>query len=458
MNATTVSAAPTRPRQIGEYVLGDLLGTGGTGEVYCAEGRAGRVAIKILRSDLEFTERERRHFVDEAERMRRVRHPNLIEVVASGELGDGRPYIVMPRLVGQTLAKRLEQGPLTMPAALSYFDQLCEGVAAMHRAGLMHRDIKPDNLFLDESSERLILLDFGIARDADAPTTTTTQAGRIHGTPAYMAPERFFGTSASIATDVYELAVVFFMMVTARLPWRSDSLASSRLHPVGLLDSGVRASRSLDAMLLRALSTRPENRPATADELADMVRRAAVMPMDAAPPERSTEGVHRISAEWKNDTLISSSIPRPASQATVVTKAPSASGRWIRWASVAAGASVGIGLVTLASVRVGMSTWSTGEPPKSPPPVTAPPVPNTTKAVIDPRVAEPVAPATSIELPSDKQVARPPTSARVRPSAGPSSSGTIAPPPSALVTAEPVKVVTPPPKPVPTFDPFEDRH
>src|SRR5439155_1330398 len=132
----------------------------------------------------------------------------------TGQLPDERPYLAMERLEGETLASLITKGALPLGRALPLFSELCSAVAALHDQGLVHRDLKPENVFV-VGDRHAVLLDFGIAKELGAPASTTTQQGAVRGTPAYMAPERFFGQAASIATDLYELAVIFYAVIAA---------------------------------------------------------------------------------------------------------------------------------------------------------------------------------------------------------------------------------------------------
>jgi serine/threonine-protein kinase len=174
-------------------------------------------------------------------------------------------------LRGETVAARVERGRLPVELALTYFASLAEGVAALHDSGLVHRDIKPENVFLTEGLA--VLLDFGIAREIDQSATTTTRTGGLRGTPAYMAPERFFGTHANIATDVYELAVVFYTMLVGELPWEAE-VAEARLNPRAPREKGVDLPLTLATTLMKALSTRPDARPRSAHAFSTAVREA----------------------------------------------------------------------------------------------------------------------------------------------------------------------------------------
>jgi serine/threonine-protein kinase len=263
------------------YRVDSVLGEGGSGTVYGATREttsddiaAGtRVAIKALRADLALTDGEVKRFLDEAALMHRLSHPNIVGVLASGQLPDGRPYLVMPRLDGETLAQRLRTKPLTVGDALALFDQLAEAVSTLHVAGIIHRDLKPENVFVVDDA-RAVLLDFGIAKERDAGPSTTTIEGRVRGTPAYMAPERFFTTPASVRSDVYELAVTFFEMLVGGLPWKDVEDIPARLDP-----DGRDVPPALWAVLRPALNSNAQARPASVQELRDAIKRADDLPL-----------------------------------------------------------------------------------------------------------------------------------------------------------------------------------
>jgi serine/threonine protein kinase len=292
MAAEASPFAQTELVPVDDFHLIGVLGEGGNGTVYAARHRGSDVALKVLRQGLALSDRECGRFLDEALRMRRVEHEGLVPLLGSGTLSDGRPYLCMPRLRGETLASRLERGRLPLDQAIAVFDTLAQAVAVLHRAGLIHRDIKPENVFLEAGDQddaaatpHPVLLDFGIARDVAEAESTTTAAGLTRGTPAYMAPERFFGAIANVRSDVYELAVTLYFMLTGRLPWDNVQNAAARLSPMHPEDAGVSLPRELVTVILRALSTRPEMRPESADSLADLVRRAAA---PAAPRSART--------------------------------------------------------------------------------------------------------------------------------------------------------------------------
>jgi serine/threonine-protein kinase len=270
------------PERLGPFLITGVLGTGGSAVVYAAVHDDQPVALKVPHDEL--SPKQQHRFLQEAGMLARVRHPAIVEVLDAGRLPDDRPYLAMRRYEGETLAVYLErEGALDLRHALRLFDELADAAAALHDDGLVHRDIKPENVLLVEGAEHVVLLDLGIAKDLDAPASTTTQAGIAKGTPAVMAPERFFGAAASTRTDVYELAVVLYVMLVGRSPWSESADAAARLNPALPSELGVELPSALSEQLMRALSTRPEVRPSNARELAACVREAAIT-TEALPP------------------------------------------------------------------------------------------------------------------------------------------------------------------------------
>lgn len=261
------------PRSLGEFRIEAVLGEGGSGIVYDATWGPRRVALKVLHAHLADSERVRAQFLVEAQRLQTITHPTVVKVLAVGELPDKRPYLAMERLEGETLAQVLGKGPLELVPALELFGELCAAVGTLHEQGLIHRDLKPENVFI-VAGKHAVLLDFGIAKELDAPASTTTMDGGVRGTPAYMAPERFFGQPASISTDLYELAVTLYAMLAGRLPWDDLADPEARLSPRPLVEL-ANVPDELDVEIRRALSTRAQNRPATAAALDAAVRTAA---------------------------------------------------------------------------------------------------------------------------------------------------------------------------------------
>jgi|JI10StandDraft_1071094.scaffolds.fasta_scaffold08268_6 tRNA A-37 threonylcarbamoyl transferase component Bud32 len=280
----TVTGSPSAtayPAELGEFTLLGVLGQGGSATVYDARWGHRSIALKVVRSEL--ADGERRRFLDEARLLMEMAHPGVVKVLSAGTLPDGRPYLAMEQLPGVTLGERLRDGPLPLPRATALFAQLCDAVAAMHRAGLVHRDLKPENVMLVEGGGEwhAVLLDFGIAKAMTDGAASLTETGQVRGTPAYMAPERFFGQPASIATDVYELAVTYYAMVAGQLPWVDSVDPDVRLNPTRLAEV-AEVPPALDEEIARALSTRAAKRPPDVAALRDRVVAAAAADMGAA--------------------------------------------------------------------------------------------------------------------------------------------------------------------------------
>lgn len=278
-------------------------GRGGSGAVF-ASTLAGRpVAVKLLQGELDDDHRAR--FQAEAEALEAIDHPNVVAVLGTGATDEGRPYIVMERLEGESLAERLERGPLDPAEARRRFFDVAQAVSALHQAGYLHRDIKPENVMCCD--DRAVLLDLGIAKRASGPKHTAT--GLVRGTPDYMAPERAFGAAASVASDVYELALLLYFCLAGRAPWNDPTDPSERHDPAPL-------DRPESAAILTALSVNPARRPQGIGELVDAVMETT----GAVTPERVTQAV--------------APVPQPKPEVV----AP----RWRMWLAAAALASVGL--------------------------------------------------------------------------------------------------------------------
>lgn len=275
--------ADSFPTELGEFALHGVLGQGGSGTVYKATWGHRTVALKVLHDNLVEADRDVERFHQEAALLQSVDHPGVVKVLGSGSLPDGRPYLIMELVEGQPLSDRIARGPLPIDSALTLFDQLARAVSALHQKGLIHRDVKPENVIL--TGQHAVLLDFGIAKMQDAPASTVTREGAVRGTPAYMAPERFFGQPAGVATDVYELAVVLYAMTTGRLPWTDHADPSARLNPTPPSQFGRQLPGSLESVLLEALSTRDKTRPPSIDELARRVKQAVAEGAGSGPRE-----------------------------------------------------------------------------------------------------------------------------------------------------------------------------
>ncbi|MFD0310436.1 serine/threonine-protein kinase [Streptomyces sp. NPDC127119] len=255
------------------YRLQASIGRGGMGEVWQATdevlGRA--VAVKLLLGD-EADSAASARFRLEAQTAARLSHPYVVAVFDFGAW-DGRFYLVMELVEGRSLAQELTaSGTLGADRVATIAAQAAAGLAAAHREGIVHRDIKPGNLLADAQGT-VKIGDFGIARFVDDPSSALTTAGQIVGTSLYLAPERALGRPASAASDVYSLGCVLYQLLTGRPPFQGES-ATITLHqhidmaPVPPRERGIQLPPAFENYLLGLLAKQPEDRP-TAQEVAD---------------------------------------------------------------------------------------------------------------------------------------------------------------------------------------------
>jgi tetratricopeptide (TPR) repeat protein len=257
----------------GRFRIVHFLGEGGMGEVYSARDEELRVpvALKTLHPHLAVSHRFAERFRQEIQLARQVTHPNICRVFDAGRHA-GALYFTMELLEGETLARRLERsGRTPVPDAVAIASQLCAGLSAAHRAGVLHRDFKSANVIL--VGARAVITDFGLARVLDsggAPGVTSTVAV---GTPAYMAPEQIEAGAVGPGADIYALGVVLFEMLAGVRPYQGASplaLAAAKLNgalpDARLLPAGV--PPGLKAAILKCLARNPEDRFADPRDLA----------------------------------------------------------------------------------------------------------------------------------------------------------------------------------------------
>ena len=266
---TDHSAAGPLSEKIGRYGILGCLGAGGMGTVYKAhDPHLNRtVALKVPRIDTLPEDRAKRleRFQREARSAAQVWHPHVCPIYDVG-IHDGRPYVVMAYVEGQSLAERLAQHGRfdDIGEAITLIRQLLDGLAAVHEHGIIHRDLKPSNVLLD-SGGRAVLTDFGLARP-EQESQRLTSDGVVVGTPAYMAPEQAAGQPESTGpwTDLYSVGIVFFEMLTGQLPYEGAPLAvlGKIVHepPPALSRFRPYLDARLEAILLKALHKEPEAR------------------------------------------------------------------------------------------------------------------------------------------------------------------------------------------------------
>jgi eukaryotic-like serine/threonine-protein kinase len=262
--ATAAQMLPPR------YVGVQRIATGGMGEIYLAEDEVlGRkVAIKLLAERFARDGAVRARFTREALAAARLSgHPHIVTIFDVGEAG-GRPFIVMEYLPGGTLADRARKGPISRDAAIEWLKQAADALDDAHEQGIVHRDVKPANLLLDERGE-LHVGDFGIARVVDETSTGMTLTGTVLGTAGYLSPEQARGEPVTPASDVYGLGIVAYELLTGGRPFESGSAtaeAAAHIHqrvpPAS--ERGVGLPGEVDAVFERVLAKDPEQRYATA--------------------------------------------------------------------------------------------------------------------------------------------------------------------------------------------------
>ena len=302
----TQIAVPRHRRLLGgRYEIGDVLGYGGMAEVF--RGRDIRlsreVAVKVLRSDLARDPSFQMRFRREAQAAASLNHPAIVAVYDTGDGTSGGatvPYIVMEYVEGRTLRDVLQQeGRLTVQRSLEITADVCAALEFSHRAGIIHRDIKPGNVMLTRDGV-VKVMDFGIARAITGSSATMTQTAAVMGTAQYLSPEQARGETVDARSDVYSTGVLLFELLTGYPPFRGESpVAVAYQHvredpqPASRLDPDI--PPDVDAVVMKALAKNPANRYQSAGEFREDLLRAAVgqpvMATPLLPYEAATEAM-----------------------------------------------------------------------------------------------------------------------------------------------------------------------
>jgi len=281
------------PLFAGRYEILRKLGEGGTAGVYKAlDVRSGRpIAIKVIEGPQAKTATWAERLLREVELLRSIRHPNVVSVLDGGRRDDGSPFLVMEYLEGETLGQLMRRTPmLSIEAALAIAAEVAAGLAATHAHGVIHRDVKPDNIFLIEDAgevRRAKVFDFGFARLQGGEGLTAK--GFIVGTPEYMAPEQTLHDPTGHRTDIYGLGVVLYRMITGSLPFGGDAATLLAQHlytpprPPSELRVGV--TRDIDTIVMGTLRKLPRNRyPSMQDLFEDLERAMGKRPGSISAP------------------------------------------------------------------------------------------------------------------------------------------------------------------------------
>jgi serine/threonine protein kinase len=273
----------------GEFRILEKIGTGGMGSVYKANQTAMNrsVAVKILHPKLTNRKDLVSRFRREAKAMSHLSHPNTVRVLLYGELEDGSLYIVMEYLEGKNLNQAVRsEGPMPVERALPILIQVCEALEEAHRAGIVHRDMKPENVFLCTQGglkDFPKVLDFGLAkvteREMRPGSIMLTQEGMVFGTPEFMSPEQAQGRTLTPASDIYSLAVILYELLTGKLPFDARTpIEFLQLHvtakPIPLSERvpGKTFDPVLGDVVAHALLKKPEERYQSGGELSAALR------------------------------------------------------------------------------------------------------------------------------------------------------------------------------------------
>jgi hypothetical protein len=270
----------------GNYVFGEMIGSGGGGTVYAATSATTgkRVAIKVLRAEMATSPQALLRFQREARVVNLIRHPAILEIYDFGQLPDGRPYFAMELLEGTDLTEHMrEHGRFSAEAMLEVVTEVCAALTAAHAAGIVHRDLKASNLHIAYDGDgrcRVKLLDFGIAKLLlpDPELGGLTAPGVLLGTASAMAPEQIRGDPVDARTDVYSLGVLIYHMLTGHYPFRAET--RHEIERMNLEAAPPRPSQSVmvppavDAVVLRCMDKRADRRFASVAEVATALREA----------------------------------------------------------------------------------------------------------------------------------------------------------------------------------------
>jgi eukaryotic-like serine/threonine-protein kinase len=385
------------------YQVLEVLGEGGMGRVFkvlhLPLKRA--FAMKVLRQDLARDPQLADRFIHEARATASVRHQNVVQITDFGMLPERIPYFVMELLVGQTLRQLLKVGPVPVAYGARILNRVAHGLEAAHAAGVIHRDLKPDNVFLvgsprvdgtgaafetarspTSSDVEVRIVDFGAAKIIGASRITRT--GIVFGTPHYMSPEQASGQPVDHRADVYAVGVIMYEMFTGSLPFQADTYMGvltqhifAQPVPPSRVSTACPELGAVEEVILKCLEKKPEQRFASMSELADAIERA-VQTLDRSMPRAPPDPTGGRTDEW------------PIAHESDAPAPPRQGGSWV-WLAAA-----------LASLGLAVAVWSVVRPARSAAgPVDAVPVVTSAPPAVDPTavpraVEPPVAPVAPV--------------------------------------------------------------
>src|SRR5689334_5566207 len=259
----------------GRYVIEEVLGDGGMATVYRAQPKLvdRPVAVKMMTPGLSRDPSVRGRFRTEANAAQRLAQPNIIEIFDQGDTEDGSSYLVMELLEGESLGTTLARGKMSCERALPIMIQMARALARAHDFEVIHRDLKPDNIFIcsrSDGTDLVKLLDFGIARSMQ--DARLTGQGELFGTPHYMAPERITSIDAGAPSDLYAMGILFYEMLSGQLPFDAPDIPGFFLkhlkEPVPSIKKLVPDTPdSLDRLIASLMAKEPSGRPVDAHRM-----------------------------------------------------------------------------------------------------------------------------------------------------------------------------------------------
>jgi hypothetical protein len=311
------------------------LGQGGFAEVYEVWDKdlQRRLAVKVLKPDIAWSAGMLDRFKHEARAIARLNHANILTIHFVGD-GEGLVYYAMPFVEGQSLAELLRtRGALDSDRAVALTRPLLDALSHAHDSGLVHRDIKPDNVMIEASSGRPLLVDFGIAKRVDGEVAHFTQTGFVVGTPQYMSPEQALGQGdVDSRSDLYAMGAVLFQMVTGTPPYEGESsqeiVGKHLSEPVPIATTkNARIPMWLSNVIVRAMAKRPADRFQSARDMTEALHSGrSTGPQGTVSAERVAKKIQN-----QDSTVLLTSHERPAAGTpTVVSKPPAAQSRR-RW-------------------------------------------------------------------------------------------------------------------------------
>lgn len=277
---STPSGTSTTPSTVDNFAIKGLIGRGGMGHVYKGfDTKLDRnIAIKVLHPSRAQDEVSKKRFLRESKTAASINHPSIVTIYQIGE-HDRLPYIAMQLINGPNLSEyRAQQGGLIpIPEAVRIGREISEGLAAAHEKDLVHRDIKPDNILLEEPNQHVRIIDFGLAHEAGDQEGRLTIDNAVIGTPAYMSPERIGTDEVNAKSDLFGLGVILYEMISGKLPFDGKSMVSilaaiSRGKPTAIDMLVPDMPQDLADLIMQLLSSERAKRPANANEVVRRLR------------------------------------------------------------------------------------------------------------------------------------------------------------------------------------------